>query len=155
MSQLTEASDRERELLQQTGTLQEQLTILRTDFERLQTQSSLKESHFTEENETLKEELEETRRELKLNSEAVAQAVFNCNNQLTTLKSDLAVTTTRLENERQIRETLEEEVESTRTRLAGAIKEAELCLGAKSETEKALLREKEEHQRLRDRLSGE
>uniref|UniRef100_A0A3Q0SNS9 CCDC144C-like coiled-coil domain-containing protein n=1 Tax=Amphilophus citrinellus TaxID=61819 RepID=A0A3Q0SNS9_AMPCI len=136
-------------------TLQEQLTILRTDFERLQAQSSLKESHITEENEALKEELEETRRELKLNSEAVAQAVFNCNNQLTTLKSDLAITTTRLENERQIRETLEEEVESTRTRLAGAIKEAELCLAAKSETEKALLREKEEHQRLRDRLTGE
>ncbi|XP_054865214.1 titin homolog isoform X3 [Amphiprion ocellaris] len=155
LSQLTEASDRERELVQQTATLQEQLTILRTDIERLQANSSLKESHLTEENEALKEQLEDVRRDLKLNSEALTQTVFSCNNQLTTLKSELAITTTRMENERQTRETLEAEVESTRTRLAGAVKEAELCRAAHTDTEKALLREKEEHQRLKDRLTGE
>uniref|UniRef100_A0A3B4Z6P8 Ankyrin repeat domain 30B n=1 Tax=Stegastes partitus TaxID=144197 RepID=A0A3B4Z6P8_9TELE len=125
LSQLTEASDRERELVQQTATLQEQLTILRTDLERLQANSSLKESHLTEENEALKEQLEDVRRDLKLNSEALTQTVFSCNNQLTALKSELTITTTRLENERQTRETLEAEVESTRTRLVGAVKEAE------------------------------
>ncbi|XP_051807841.1 LOW QUALITY PROTEIN: ankyrin repeat domain-containing protein 26 [Acanthochromis polyacanthus] len=155
LSQLTEASDRERELVQQTATLQEQLTILRTDLERLQANSSLKEGHLAEENEALKEQLEDARRDLKLNSEALTQTVFSCNNQLTTLKSELAITTTRMENERQTRETLEAEVESTRTRLAGAVKEAELCRAAHTDTEKALLREKEEHQRLKDRLTGE
>ncbi|XP_035521285.1 ankyrin repeat domain-containing protein 26 isoform X5 [Morone saxatilis] len=155
LSQLTEASDRERELLQQTATLQEQLTILRTDFERLQANGSLKESHILEENDALKEQLEDARRDLKLNSEALTQTVFNCNNQVTTLKSELAITTTRLENERQARETLETEVESTRTRLAGAVKEAELCLAAHTDTERVLLREKEEHQRLKDKLTGE
>ncbi|XP_063335331.1 ankyrin repeat domain-containing protein 26 isoform X8 [Pelmatolapia mariae] len=155
LSQLTEASDRERELLQQTASLQEQLTLLRTDFERLQTQSSLNESHLIEAREILKEELEEVRRESQLNNETMAQVVFNYKNQVTTLKSELAITTTRLENERQIREKLEEEVELSRTRLAAAVKDAELCLASKSETEKALLREKEEHQRLKDRLTGE
>ncbi|XP_042352084.1 ankyrin repeat domain-containing protein 26 isoform X3 [Plectropomus leopardus] len=155
LSQLTEASDRERELLQQTATLQEQLTVLRTDLERSQANSSLKESHLTEENEALKEQLEDARRDLKLSSEALTQTVFNCNNQVTALKSELTITTTRLENERQTRETLDAEVESTRTRLAGAIKEAELCLAAHTETERALLREKEEHQRLKDKLTGE
>ncbi|XP_041795118.1 ankyrin repeat domain-containing protein 26 isoform X4 [Chelmon rostratus] len=155
LSQLTEASDRERELLQQTATLQEQLTILKTDLEHLQANSSLKESHLLEENEALKEQLEDARRDLKLNSEALTQTVFNCNNQVTALKSELSITTTRLENERQTRETVETEVESTRTRLAGAVKEAELCLAAQTETERALLREKEEHQRLKDRLTGE
>lgn len=154
MSQLTEASDRERELLQQTATLQEQLTILRTDLERSQASSSLKESHILEENETLKEQLEDVRRDLKLNNEALTQTVFNCNNQVTSVKSELAMLTTRLENERQTRETLEVELESTRTRLAGAVKEAEHCLAVHKDTEKALLREKEEHQRLKDRLTG-
>lgn len=139
---------------QQTATLQEQLTILRTDLERLQANSSLKENHLFEENEALKEQLEDARRDLKLNSEALTQTVFNCNNQVTTLKSDLAITTNRLENERQTRETLETEVESTRTRLAAAVKETELCLAAQKDTERALLREKEEHQRLKDRLTG-
>ncbi|XP_039882184.1 ankyrin repeat domain-containing protein 26 isoform X4 [Simochromis diagramma] len=155
LSQLTEASDRERELLQQTASLQEQLTLLRTDFERLQTQSSLNESHLIEAREILKEELEEVRRESQLNNETMAQVVFNCKNQVTTLKSELAITTSRLENERQIREKLEEEVELSRARLAAAVKDAELCLASKSETEKALLREKEELQRLKDRFTGE
>ncbi|KAL3061173.1 hypothetical protein OYC64_009390 [Pagothenia borchgrevinki] len=155
LSQLTEASDRERELLQQTATFQEQLSILRADLERSQANSSLKESHLLEENEHLKEQLEDARRDLKLNSEALTQTVFNCNNQLTALKSEFAMTSNRLENERQTRETLDAEVDSTRVRLAGAVKEAELCLSAHTETERALLREREEHQRLKDRLTGE
>ncbi|XP_039988810.1 ankyrin repeat domain-containing protein 26 isoform X2 [Xiphias gladius] len=155
LSQLTEASDRERELLQQTATLQEQLTILRTDLERSKANSSLKESHILEENEALKEQLEDAQRDLKLNSEALTQTVFKCNNQVTTLKSELAMIKTRLENERQTRETLEVEMESTRTRLAGAVKEAERSQAAHTDTEKALLREKEEHQRLKDRVTGE
>ncbi|KAM9376033.1 ankyrin repeat domain-containing protein 26 [Pholidichthys leucotaenia] len=155
LCQLTEATDKERELLQLTATLQEQLTSLRTEMEHLRANDSLKESHLTEENEALKEQLEDARRDLKLNSEALTQTVFNCNNQLTNLKTELAKMTTRLENERQTREALEVEVESTQSRLAGAVKETELCLAAHSATEKALLREKEEHQRSRDRLSGE
>ncbi|XP_027128485.1 ankyrin repeat domain-containing protein 26 isoform X9 [Larimichthys crocea] len=155
LSQLTEASDRERELLQQTATLQEQLTILRMDLERSQANSNLKESHLSEENEALKEQLEDARRDLKLNGDALTQTVYNCNNQLSALKSELAIATNRLENERQARETLETEIESTRTRLAGAVKETELCLAAHTETERALLREKEEHQRLKDKFTGE
>ncbi|XP_062245647.1 ankyrin repeat domain-containing protein 26 [Platichthys flesus] len=155
LSQLTEASDRERELLKQNTNFQEQLTILRTDLERSQANSNLKESHILEENEALKEQLEDFRRDLKLNRDALTQTVYNCNNQVTTLKSELAMITTRLENERQTRETLDVEVESTRTRLAGAVKEAERCLAAHADTEKALLREKEEHQRLKDKLTVE
>ncbi|XP_035988429.1 ankyrin repeat domain-containing protein 26 isoform X13 [Fundulus heteroclitus] len=155
LSQLTEASDRERELLQQTTSLQEQLSMLRADLERSQASSSLKESHLVEENETLREQLEDVRRDLKLSNEAVTQTVFTCNTQLAALKSELAKTASRLESERQAREALEAEAESTRGRLAGAVKEAELRLAAHSDTEKALLREKEEHQRLRDRLTGE
>lgn len=141
-------------MLQQTATLQEQLTILRTDLERSKANSSLKESHILEENEALKEQLEDAQRDLKLNSEALTQTVFKCNNQVTTLKSELAMIKTRLENERQTRETLEVEMESTRTRLAGAVKEAERSQAAHTDTEKALLREKEEHQRLKDRVTG-
>lgn len=141
-------------MLQQTASFQEQLTSLRTDLERSQANSSLKESHLLEENEALKEQLEDALRDLKLNSEALTQTVFNCNNQVTTLKSELAMTTTRLENERQTREALDAEVESTRTRLAGAIKEAELCRAANAETERALLREKDERQRVKDRFTG-
>ncbi|TKS73718.1 Ankyrin repeat domain-containing protein 7 [Collichthys lucidus] len=107
LSQLTEASDRERELLQQTANLQEQLTILRMDLERSQANSNHKESHLSEENKALKEQLEDARRDLKLNGDALTQTVYNCNNQLSALKSELAIASNRLENERQARETLD------------------------------------------------
>ncbi|XP_068458808.1 ankyrin repeat domain-containing protein 26 isoform X2 [Clinocottus analis] len=155
LSQLTEASDRERELIQQSTSYQEQLTILRSELERSHANSSIKESHLLDKNEALKEQLEDARRDLKLNSEALTQTVFNLNNQLSTLKSELTMATSRLENERQSRKTLDAEVESARIRLAGAVKEAEHCMAAHADTEKALLREKEEHQRLKDRLTGD
>uniref|UniRef100_A0A672I1F4 CCDC144C-like coiled-coil domain-containing protein n=1 Tax=Salarias fasciatus TaxID=181472 RepID=A0A672I1F4_SALFA len=135
--------------------LQEQLTVMRAELEGFQANSSLKESHHQDEKEALKEQLEDTRRDLKLSNEALTQTVFSCDSKMTALKSELAKTTSRLESERQSREALEAEVESTRIRLAGAVKEAELCLAARTDVEKSLLREKEEHQRLKDKISGE
>lgn len=154
MSQLTEASEREKELLHQTAALQEQLTMLRADHERLQANKSLKEGHLSEENEALKEKIEDLQRDLKFSEDSVTQTAFSCNNQLSTLKSELAITASRLESEHQSREALETELESTRNRLDRAVKEAELRLTAHSDTERTLLREKEEHQRLKDRLTG-
>lgn len=154
LSQLTEASDRERELLQQISTLQAQLAVLRTDLDRSQSSGSLRESQLQEENEALKEKLEDVQRDLKLSNEAVTQTIFSCNNQLTALQSELAKTASRLEGERQLHESLEAELESTRSRLTGALAEVDLRLTAHSEAEKALLREREEHQRLRDKIRG-
>ncbi|KAM8861330.1 ankyrin repeat domain-containing protein 26 isoform 7-T8 [Synchiropus picturatus] len=151
LSQLTEASDRERELQQQITCLNEQLSILRTKFEHLQADSSLKETHFLEENETLKEQLEDARRDVKLNSDSF----FTSNHQIATLKSELTMTAARLENERQAHESLITELESSQTRLRGALQEVERCQSALANSEKALLKEKEELQRLRDKLSGE
>uniref|UniRef100_A0A3Q2DCI0 CCDC144C-like coiled-coil domain-containing protein n=1 Tax=Cyprinodon variegatus TaxID=28743 RepID=A0A3Q2DCI0_CYPVA len=94
--------------------------MLRIDLERSQANGELKESHLLEEKETLKEQLEDARRDLKISNDSVAQTVFTCNNQLAALKAELAKTASRMENERQARETLEAEVESTRSRLAGA-----------------------------------
>ncbi|XP_037539680.1 ankyrin repeat domain-containing protein 26, partial [Nematolebias whitei] len=155
LSQLTEASEREKELYHQNTALQEQLTVLRANREQQQANVSLKERHLLEENEVLKEQLEDARRDLKLSKDTVTQTVFSCNNQLSTLKSELAVTKSRLESERQACEALETDLKSTQSRLLGAVKEADLRLAAHSDTEKALLREKEEHQRLKDRLTGE
>ncbi|XP_054633487.1 ankyrin repeat domain-containing protein 26 isoform X5 [Dunckerocampus dactyliophorus] len=155
LSQLTEASDRERELLQQISIFQEQLSKLRTDLESSQASSSIKQRDLQEENKALKEQLDEARRALKVNSDALNQSVLDFNNQTATLKSELTVTATRLENERQSRETMAVELESVRTRLTVALQEAERCMGARSDTEKALLWEKEEHHRLKERLSSD
>uniref|UniRef100_A0A8C6S5J5 CCDC144C-like coiled-coil domain-containing protein n=1 Tax=Neogobius melanostomus TaxID=47308 RepID=A0A8C6S5J5_9GOBI len=137
--------------LLQTSTLQEQIRNLRGDVERLHANSSLRESHCLKENKTLKEELQEAQREVKANSETA----FNYKHQLSTLKSELGIMTNRFENEKQARETLEKELDSTRTRLATAVQEAERCMAAKADAEKCLLRERKERQRLKNRLAAD
>uniref|UniRef100_A0A3P8YG76 Uncharacterized protein n=1 Tax=Esox lucius TaxID=8010 RepID=A0A3P8YG76_ESOLU len=155
LSQLTEATDRERELLQQNSALQDDLSSLRVELERSRSHSRQEESRLTEECEALREHLEDARRDLKLNEEALAQMVYQYTGQLTTLKAELSVTSTRLEHERQAREQLEAEGESGRTRLTGALQEAERCQAARADAERALQREREERQRAQDKLTGE
>ncbi len=140
LSLLTNPSDRERELLQQTSTLQKQLATLRADFEYLKTNSNLKEKNLLKENEDLKKMLEDAWRDLKLNSDTLTKTVFNSKDLLTTLKSELARTTTQLENKWQTHKTLEMAVKSMCTCLAGSVRKAELCLAAHTETERKMTR---------------
>ncbi|XP_064878831.1 ankyrin repeat domain-containing protein 26 isoform X6 [Oncorhynchus nerka] len=155
LSQLTEATDRERELLQQSSVLQDELSSLRAELERSCSHSRQEESRHSEESEALRERLEDARRDLKLNEEALAQTVYQYTSQVTAVKAELAVASTRLEHERQVREQLEAEGESARTRLTGALQEAERCQVARADAERALHREREGHQRAQDKLTGE
>ncbi|XP_055790944.1 ankyrin repeat domain-containing protein 26 isoform X2 [Salvelinus fontinalis] len=155
LSQLTEATDRERGLLQQSSVLQDELSSLRAELERSCSHSRQEESRFSEESEALRERLEDARRDLKLNEEALAQTVYQYTSQVTTVKAELAVASTRLEHERQAREQLEAEGESARTRLTGALQEVERCQVARADAERALRREREGHQRAQDKLTGE
>ncbi|CAL8260869.1 unnamed protein product [Merluccius merluccius] len=155
LSQLTEASDREKALVQQTASMHEELAALRTELEHGRSAAAQEESRRAEEREALEERLEDARRDLRLNEEALTQTVFQYNGQLGALKTELSAGAARLEHERQAREVLEAELESARTRLAGALQEAERCQAARADTEKNLLRERDEHQRLRDKTTSE
>ena len=74
------------------------------------------------------------------------------NGQLGAVKAELAAAAAgRLEHERQGREAAEAEAVSARTRLAGALQEAERCQAALADAEKSLLRQRDETQRLRDK----
>lgn len=150
LSQLSEAGDREQELQQQVASLQEQLSILGSQLEGSQSSSS----RLLEENEALREKLDDTRRDLKLSGDALTQTLFSCNGKAGALQAELVAANACTEKERLARQALEGEVESARSRLAAAQKEAELYLAAQSEAERALLREKEEHQRLKDKVTG-
>ncbi|XP_077567502.1 ankyrin repeat domain-containing protein 26 [Stigmatopora nigra] len=155
LSQLTEAGDRERELLQQISIFHEQLSTLRTDLESSQANSSIKQRDLQEENKTLKEQLEEARRALKDNSDVLNQSLSDFNHQTAAIKSELALADTRLEDERGARQNMAAELESLRARLAAALEEAQRSMAACSDAEKSLLQEKEEHRRLQDRLSND
>lgn len=151
MSQLTEASDRERELMQQNRALQDELNSSRAELDRSQCHSRQEESRLAEERDALRERLEDTRRDMKLSEEALAQTVFQYNGQLGALKAECSVITAKLEHERQVRQQLEAEAEASRARLQAALQEAERCQASRTDAERTLQRDREEHQRTQEK----
>ena len=100
---------------------------MRAELERAHSHSQQEESRLAEERDALRERLEDARRDLKLNEEALAQTVFQYNSQLSTLKAECSLVSAKLEHERQGRQQLEAEVEASRARLQGALQETERC----------------------------
>ncbi|MCI4381927.1 hypothetical protein PGIGA_G00257550 [Pangasianodon gigas] len=154
-SQLTETSERERELQQQVCTLQEELSSVRAELEHFRSLSRQEESRLVDERDALRERLEDARRDLKLNEETLAQTVFQYNGQVSTLKSECALLGTKLEHERQVRQQLEAEAETSKARLQVALQETERCQVARAETERTLQREREQHQRSEEKWTSE
>ncbi|KAK3526644.1 hypothetical protein QTP70_030857 [Hemibagrus guttatus] len=154
-SPLAEASEHERELQQQVRTLQEELSSVRAELEHIRSLSQQEESRLVDERDALRERLEDTRRDLKLNDETLAQTVFQYNGQVSTLKSECTLLSTKLEHERQVRQQLEAEAETSKTRLQVALQETERCQVARTETERTLQREREQHQRSEEKRTSE
>ncbi|XP_023686914.2 ankyrin repeat domain-containing protein 26 isoform X5 [Paramormyrops kingsleyae] len=155
ISQLSEASDREKQLVQQSQSLHEEVTTLRMELERVRAHSRQEEAHLGEENETLRERLEDARRDLKLSEEALAQTVYQYNGQISALKAECSMASTKLEHEKQARERLEAEADSVRVRLAAALQEVEVIQASRSEADRSLQREREDWQRTQEKISAE
>uniref|UniRef100_A0A672RVS5 Ankyrin repeat domain-containing protein 26-like n=1 Tax=Sinocyclocheilus grahami TaxID=75366 RepID=A0A672RVS5_SINGR len=151
MSQLTEASDRERELMQQNRAIQDELNAARAELDHSQCHSRQEESRLAEERDVLRERLEDARRDMKLSEEALAQTVFQYNGQLSALKAECSVITAKREHERQVRQQLEAEAEASRARLQAALQEAERCQASRTDAERTLQRDREEHQRAQEK----
>ncbi|XP_058263439.1 ankyrin repeat domain-containing protein 26 isoform X7 [Hemibagrus wyckioides] len=154
-SPLTEATEHERELQQQVCTLQEELSSVRAELEHIRSLSQQEESRLVDERDALRERLEDARRDLKLNDETLAQTVFQYNGQMSTLKSECTLLSTKLEHERQARQQLEAEAETSKTRLQVALQETDRCQAARTETERTLQREREQHQRSEEKWTSE
>ncbi|XP_076863224.1 LOW QUALITY PROTEIN: ankyrin repeat domain-containing protein 26 [Brachyhypopomus gauderio] len=155
MSQLTEASDRERELQNQLSALQEELSSTRAELDRSLSHRQEEEARLAEDREALRERLEDARRDLKLSEEALAQTVFQYNGQLSALKAESSVGGAKLEHERQTRQQLEAEAEAGRARLQAALQETERCQAARAEAERTLQRERDQHRREQERCAAE
>ncbi|XP_077424556.1 ankyrin repeat domain-containing protein 26-like isoform X2 [Vanacampus margaritifer] len=121
---------------------------LRTELEVTQASSSTKQRDLVEENEALKEQLEDLRQDFRLTSDNQAQSVLEWNNVVTGLKCEVTLVNARLDAQCQANSVLQSETKVVRSRLA----ETEQL---RLETEKSLLQEKEEQQRLKDKIASE
>ncbi|XP_043944663.1 ankyrin repeat domain-containing protein 26-like isoform X2 [Protopterus annectens] len=155
VTQLTEVTDREKDFSHQNRMLQDEISVLRLELERVRARSQDEEGKYMNENETLKEKAEDLKRDLKLSEEALTQTIFQFNGQLNALKSENTKLNTKLENEKQNREKAETELDSVRSQLTSAVQEMERCQTAKTDIERALQRERDDGLHSQDKLNQE
>ncbi|KAL4659490.1 ankyrin repeat domain-containing protein 26-like [Arapaima gigas] len=153
MSRVTKADDREKELLQENRNLQEQVTTIKMELEMARTHNQEDESRLSKENITLREKLEDATRELKLKEELLAQTIIQYNEQTSALRAECTLGAAKLDHEKQVREELEIEAETARTRLAATLQELERSQVAQADLQQALQRERDDDQRVQENRS--
>ncbi|XP_061678091.1 ankyrin repeat domain-containing protein 26-like isoform X4 [Syngnathoides biaculeatus] len=119
---------------------------LRAELEDLRADTTIKQRDLSEENEALKDQVEDLRQDLKLSCDNENQNALDWNNTITSLKYELQLANASLETEHQAQDNLVAEIQAVHSRLADAER-------ARSDVEKALLQEKEEHQLLKSEVS--
>ncbi|KAM4748880.1 ankyrin repeat domain-containing protein 26 [Rhinophrynus dorsalis] len=153
LNQASEIGEREKDLIQRNVTLQEEIATLKLELEQVRTHKQDEESRYMDENEILKEKIDDLRRDLKMNEETLTQTVIQYNGQLNALKTEAAMLCSNLDREKQSKERLETEMESIRSRLTSTLQELERNQTSKVDADRTLQREREEWLRSQDKLN--
>lgn len=125
----------------------QEIVALKEQLSSLRRENSLRETAPMEKKELFQEQLEDTRRDYKVSTEAL-------NEQIASLKSKLSNAINLHENQQLNREKLEVELKAVRSEMADAEKKVELSQTEHSEIQKTLFREKEQQEELIDELKG-
>ncbi|XP_066447918.1 ankyrin repeat domain-containing protein 26 isoform X2 [Eleutherodactylus coqui] len=155
LSQSSESNEKEKDLAMRNLTLQEEVSALKVELQRMRSHYQEEESRYTDENEMLKEKIEDLRKDLKMNEETLTQTVIQYNGQLNALKTETAMMCSKIEHEKQSKERLETEMEAIRSRLNTTIQDLERSQSLKTDTERTLQRERDEWLRSKDKLTHE
>ncbi|XP_073508004.1 ankyrin repeat domain-containing protein 26 isoform X8 [Phyllobates terribilis] len=149
------AETNEKDLTIRNITLQEEVSALKVEMENMRSHYQEEESKYMDENEMLKEKIEDLRKDLKMNEETLTQTVIQYNGQLNALKTETAMMCSKIEHEKQSKERLETEMEAVRSRLNSTIQDLERTQALKTETDRTLQRERDEWLRSKDKLTHE
>ncbi|XP_038637089.1 ankyrin repeat domain-containing protein 26 isoform X6 [Scyliorhinus canicula] len=141
VTHLCDIDDHEKDVMQQNRSLQDEITVLKLELDRVRERNQEEQGKYIEQIEVLKERLDDTKKDLKFNEEALAHTALQYNGQLNTLKTEMSMLTSKLELEKQNKEKLETEMEAIRSQLSVALQELERSQAAKCESEQILQRE--------------
>ncbi|XP_018108056.1 ankyrin repeat domain-containing protein 26 isoform X2 [Xenopus laevis] len=153
--QLSKIDEREKDLNLQNANLQEEINVLKLEMDHVQSRNQQEEIKYMDENENLKEQIADLRRDLKMNEETLTQTVIQYNSQLHALKTENTMLCSKLEHEKQGKDRLETELESIRSRLTSTLQEVEKNQTLKIDVERTLQRDRDEWLRSQDKLNYE
>ncbi|XP_072407628.1 ankyrin repeat domain-containing protein 26 isoform X11 [Chiloscyllium punctatum] len=141
---LCDVNDNEKDVMLQNHSLQNEIAVLKLELVRVRERNQEEQGKYMEQIEALKEKLDDTKKDLKFNEEALTHTALQYNSQLNSLKTEISMLTSKLEHEKQNKEKLETETEAIRSQLSIALKELERSQAAKCESEQVLQREHDE-----------
>ncbi|XP_003786783.1 ankyrin repeat domain-containing protein 26 [Otolemur garnettii] len=152
-SETSYGHEKEDDPLHKNHMLQDEIAMLRLEIDTIKIQNQEKEKKYFEDIEIVKEKNDDLQRTIKLNEETLTKTISQHNGQLSVLTAENTMLNSKLENEKQIKERLEAEVESYRSRLAAAVHDCDQSQTSKRDLELAFQRARDEWFRLQDRMN--
>ncbi|XP_053114069.1 ankyrin repeat domain-containing protein 26-like isoform X8 [Hemicordylus capensis] len=152
-SETADNHDQEKELWHKNKILENELSVLKLELDHSRVRHQEEEANYLEENDILKEKVEELKKDLKLNEEALTQTVAQYSGQLNASKAECAMLISKLEFVKENKERLQVELDSFRSRLSSSTQELERCQLSRTDLERMLQREHDDWLRLKDKLN--
>ncbi|XP_045314380.1 ankyrin repeat domain-containing protein 26-like isoform X2 [Leopardus geoffroyi] len=133
--------------------LQDEIAMLRLERDTIKNQNQRKETKYCEDIESVKEKNDNLQKAIKQNEETLSKTIFQYSGQLNVLTAEITMLKSKLENEKQKKESLEAEVESYRARLATAVHDHEQSQTSRRDLELAFQRAGDEWFHLQDQMN--
>ncbi|XP_053429113.1 ankyrin repeat domain-containing protein 26 isoform X2 [Nycticebus coucang] len=152
-SEASYSHEKEDDPLHKNHMLQDEIAMLKLEIDTIKIQNQEKEKKYFEDIEIVKEKNDDLQKTIKLNEETLIKTISQHNGQLSVLTAENTMLNSKLENEKQIKERLEAEVESYRSRLAAAVHDCDQSQTSKRDVELAFQRARDEWFRLQDRMN--
>lgn len=133
--------------------LQDEIAMLRLERDTIKNQNQRKETKYCEDIESVKEKNDNLQKTIKQNEETLSKTIFRYSGQLNVLTAEIMMLKSKLENEKQNKESLEAEVESYRARLATAVHNHDQSQTSRRDLELAFQRARDEDGHLQDQMN--
>ncbi|XP_053758216.1 ankyrin repeat domain-containing protein 26-like [Panthera pardus] len=153
LNQLSDSREKIQDLLHKNYMLQDEIAMLRLERDTIKNQNQRKERKYCEDIESVKEKNDNLQKTIKQNEETLSKTIFRYSGQLNVLTAEITMLKSKLENEKQNKESLEAEVESYRARLATAVHDHDQSQTSRRDLELAFQRARDEWFHLQDKMN--
>ncbi|XP_053758881.1 ankyrin repeat domain-containing protein 30B [Panthera pardus] len=153
LNQLSDSREKIQNLLHKNHMLQDEIAMLRLERDTIKNQNQRKETKYCEDIESVKEKNDNLQKTIKQNEETLSKTIFRYSGQLNVLTAEITMLKSKLENEKQNKESLEAEVESYRARLATAVHDHDQSQTSRRDLELAFQRARDEWFHLQDKMN--
>ncbi|KAI4562288.1 hypothetical protein MJT46_011250 [Ovis ammon polii x Ovis aries] len=154
-SQASAGPEEPKDLLCKNQMLQDEIAMLKLEIDTVKNQNLEKEKNYFEDIEIVKAKNDDAQKAIKLNEERLTKTISQYTGQLNVLTAENTMLKSKLENEKEDKQRLETEVESYRSRLAGAFHDHDQDQTSQRDLELAFQKAKDEWLCLQDKMKSD